>query len=288
MSLGVDSLTRADVPDAMALSTQAGWNQVAADWHRLLDLDADGCFAGRIDGDLVATGTLVTFGDEVGWIGMILVDEDHRRQGYGTDVFDRVLELAAERGVTAGLDATDAGREVYRKRDFVDVAPIERWCGPLSADGGGADDAGSEAVAVDEVGSDDRDEIAAACALDERAVGVDRSDLIGHLVAEAGTTTLAVDGGRGGYAVVRPGREHDHLGPLVADSETAAESLVRAAAAVVDGSVLVDVLDVAFAESVLAPRGMAPQRHLTRMVAEEPTPLLVGDGVRAAAGFELG
>lgn len=285
MALAVDSLTRADVPDAMGLSRQAGWNQVPADWHRLLDLEPAGCFAGRVDGDLVATGTLVTYDDAVGWIGMVLVDEDHRRQGYGTAMFDRVLGYADERGVAAGLDATDAGREVYRKRDFVDVTPIERWCGELSAADAPVEPSTSH---VGVVSADDGDRVDAVCEFDQRAVGVDRSELVRHLLGEDGTTILTAGEEVRGYATVRPGREHDHLGPLVASSRADAEALVAGAADVVERSVLVDVLDVEFAESVLEPRGMEPQRRLTRMVADEPEPLLVGEAVRAAAAFELG
>jgi len=284
MTLAVDSLTPADVPDAMGLSAQAGWNQVPADWHRLLDLEPTGCFAGRVDGDLVATGTLVTYDDAVGWIGMILVDEDHRRQGYGTAMFDRVREFADECGVTAGLDATDAGREVYSKRDFVDVTPIERWCGELSAVDAPSEPSTSH---VDELSAGDDDRVDAVCEFDRQAVGVDRSELILHLLGEDGTTFVAGEEVRG-YAVLRPGREHDHLGPLVASSRADAEAFVVGAADVATGSVLVDVLDVEFAESVLEPLGLEPQRHLTRMAADDPDPLLVGADVRAAAGFELG
>ena len=285
MDLAVDSLTTADVPDAMGLSTQAGWNQVPADWHRLLDLEPAGCFAGRVDGDLVATGTLVTYDGAVGWIGMILVDEAHRRQGYGTAIFDRVVEHADERNVAAGLDATDAGREVYRKRDFVDVTPIERWCGELSA----ADPPdGPSTSHVGEVSVEDGDRVDAVCEFDRQSVGVDRGELVRHLFGEDRTTVLAAGEEIRGYAVVRPGREHDHLGPLVASSRAGAEALVAGAADVVTGTVLVDVLDVEFAESVLEPLGMEPQRHLTRMAADEPDPLLVGEDVRVAAGFELG
>ena len=285
MTLAVDSLTPADVPDAMGLSAQAEWNQVPADWHRLLDLEPTGCFAGRVDGDLVATGTLVTYDDAVGWIGMILVDEDHRRQGYGTAMFDRVREFADECGVTAGLDATDAGREVYNKRDFVDITPIERWCGELSAVDAPNEPSTSH---VDELSAGDDDRVDAVCEFDRQAVGVDRSELIRHLLGEDATTTLVAGEEVRGYAILRPGREHDHLGPLVASSRADAEALVVGAADVATGSVLVDVLDVEFAESVLEPLGLEPQRHLTRMAADDPDPLLVGADVRAAAGFELG
>ena len=77
----------------------------------------ENCLGGRIDGQLVSTATLATFDridnhiGPVGWIGMILVDEAHRGRGFGGQMFDAILRLAAERGVQSlALDATDSGR----------------------------------------------------------------------------------------------------------------------------------------------------------------------------------
>ena len=72
-----------DLEHALRLSTQAGWNQNEQDWGRIYYLCDDSCFAGKIDGQLVATGALVPYENKCGWIGMMLVDEKYRRHGYG-------------------------------------------------------------------------------------------------------------------------------------------------------------------------------------------------------------
>lgn len=302
----IGRLTREDVPAAMGLSRQAGWNQVPADWHRLLDLAREGCFAGRVDGELVATATLVTYAGAVGWIGMVLVDEAHRRNGYGTAMFERALRAADERGVAVGLDATDAGREVYRPAGFADVRPIVRWGGTPSraaseetaGDGATSDEATGDAEG--DSGSDaeagpDADvrrlragEVDAVRALDRRACGVDRGALLEHLLSSDGVTGLALGDGPRGYAVVRPGREHDHVGPVVAPSAAGVAALVAAAGGVVGGSVLIDVLAGDRVADRLELLGLAPRRRLTRMSYPDRERLLVGDDVAAAAGFELG
>ena len=126
--LTIDSLTESDLPAALRLSTQAGWNQLEADWRRLLSLWPNGCFAGRVDGRLIATSTLATYGTALGWVGMVLVDEAHRGKGYGGVILDATLRAAHNAGVqTIGLDATDLGRPVYLKRGFRDIAGIDRW-----------------------------------------------------------------------------------------------------------------------------------------------------------------
>src|SRR5262245_252556 len=97
--IGFGPLTRADLDVAVALSTEAGWNQTAADWGRLLDLAPGGCLAGRrVDGRLVATATAVAYPPGTSWIGMVLVARAQRRRGIGTAMLGRALELARVQG----------------------------------------------------------------------------------------------------------------------------------------------------------------------------------------------
>lgn len=279
----IRTLRRDDVPAAKRLSEQAGWNQTAADWRRLLELAPDDCFAGVVDGEVVATSTLVTYGGTAGWIGMVLVDEDHRGQGFGTRIFQRALEAGTDRELAAiGLDATDAGRAVYRKRGFVDVAPIERWGGTLDAPGASAGD-----------GEILRDPpLADVLPLDRQACGLDRSTLLDRLRAEEGTTTLLVADEKtdesSGYAVVRPGRVASHLGPIVATDADALADLLAGVEDVTDEDVLVDVLGGHDAKTLLRDAGLEQRRRLTRMTYREPARTMAGEDVVAAAGFELG
>lgn len=96
--LDVRPLTADDLDAARGLSTQAGWNQIAADWRRFLRLSPTGCFAGVVDDEVVATTAVITYGTDVSWIGMVLVDERHRGQGYGSRIFERGLEYAEREG----------------------------------------------------------------------------------------------------------------------------------------------------------------------------------------------
>src|SRR5436190_7584909 len=164
MPLEIDRLGPSDLEEALRLSTQAGWNQVAADWQRLFDLSPEGCLAGRQDGQLVATATVASFGSAAHWIGMVLVDEAMRGRGVGSAMLAKVLDLARSRGGEAiGLDATDLGRPVYLKLGFTDVAPIDRWCGELRAVGRGD--------GVEMIDRSSFDEIAG---MDRQACGADR------------------------------------------------------------------------------------------------------------------
>ena len=67
-------MTTLDIPLGMRLKQQAGWNQLAADWSRLIDMQPDGCFVAECDGTPVGTVATCVFGD-VAWIAMMLVDD---------------------------------------------------------------------------------------------------------------------------------------------------------------------------------------------------------------------
>lgn len=277
MPLLVDRLTPEDLEDALRLSTQAGWNQNSADWRRILALSPEGCLAGRLDGKLVATATVASFGRTAQWIGMVLVDEAQRGRGVGSTMFTRVIELARDRGGEAiGLDATDLGRPVYLKQGFVDVAPIDRWSGLLKATG--------PARGVDLIDRSTFDEVAA---LDRDACGADRSEFLLRLMHEPEVFGVLMRGS--GYAFLRPGRTRGHVGPMVSpDPVTGSALLNRLAGLAGSTEVLLDALRRTDGSAMLEAHGLSVARRLTRMTLARPQRLLMGDSVQAAVSFEYG
>ena len=118
------------------MKEQAGWNQVEADWRRLLDLQPDGCFVAELDGIPAGTVTTCRFGP-VAWVAMMLVDKSFRSRGIGRALMSRALDDLDSAGVrTIRLDATPLGRPLYESLDFVAEATFARYLGVLPpADG---------------------------------------------------------------------------------------------------------------------------------------------------------
>src|SRR3712207_5358548 len=85
-------LTENDVPAAMRLKELANWNQTERDWRRLLELEPHGCFAACIENRIVATTTTTTYGTDLAWIGMVLVDPQYRRRGIATRLMHTALD----------------------------------------------------------------------------------------------------------------------------------------------------------------------------------------------------
>ena len=90
-------LTEEDAPGGLRLSTQAGWNHLDVDWQRCITL-CPRTTIGVFDDTLIATCSATPFG-RLGWIGLFLVDEAHRRKGLGTRVFDALLTAGREEGI---------------------------------------------------------------------------------------------------------------------------------------------------------------------------------------------
>ena len=91
----------------MQLKDAAGWNQTEKDWQRLLALEPNGCFAAGKDGRLVGTTTTTTYGNDLAWIGMVLVDPQERRQGIATRLMHVAIDYLKDKVATVKLDATE-------------------------------------------------------------------------------------------------------------------------------------------------------------------------------------
>jgi hypothetical protein len=209
---------------------------------------------------------------------MVLVDDSHRRRGFGTKMLDAVLDLGRARGVRRfGLDATHLGRPVYLRRGFADAIGIDRWLRPA------APRSTEEHVTPLPADRMDMD-------LDLRSCGVDRRRLLSHLAGEPAVRLIA---GEGAYALLRPGRAADHVGPVIAANEARAEEALAGAVALLD-STRAAILDVPRGRlsTSLPAHGFKPVRQLVRMqtadVPASDAPLLAGPGVFAACGFEFG
>lgn len=243
------TLSETDLPDLLRLSEAAGWNQTEEDWKRLLELEPEGCFGLAVEGRIGASATVITYGRELAWIGMVLTLPEYRGRGYATQLMQRCLDYCGLRGIaTVRLDATEQGRPVYAKLGFVDEYEVQRRAGSLAP-------CEPRPAAFD-------------FALDRQAFGADRSRLLE----------------RTGCA--RPGRLASYIGPVTA--RTAAEAREIVLHCGLSGPCFWDVPAanppaLELAESL----GFRPVRRLMRMrrgpaVAERP------EFVFALAGFEYG
>jgi GNAT superfamily N-acetyltransferase len=216
MKIRLRTMTFEDIPNALRLKNAAGWNQTAADWTRFISASPEGCFVMECNGDVIGTSATITYEGRFSWIGMLVVDEQHRDRGIGTALLEHAISfLDLQKIPTIKLDATPQGKPLYEKLGFVIEYEIERWMlnrtvkekateyGPVSIEG--------------------------VLRIDRKIFGANRSGLLRSLAQEAPhLVLLEQQGGKiTGYSFGRLGSRADHMGPWVASSKDVAERLLN-------------------------------------------------------------
>jgi len=281
MQSEVRLLSESDIPAALRLKELAQWNQTEDDWRRLLFLAPNGCFCATIDGQVVGTTTTTTYGLELAWIGMVLVDPRRRKLGVGTKLMRAALDYLIGTGVTTiKLDATPAGRPLYERLGFKEESLVERWEGI----------ARSSLVNCSTL---DKEACMEALAVDRHAFGVDRSKLIELLIEDSFLPPLkatAPDGSLSGFGLARQGSSAVYIGPLVASSAEAATSLIEGLCNRIAGQRVFVDLNTDFVEGrkILRERGLVKQRDLVRMSYGKESRAGTSPLIFAIAGPETG
>ncbi len=261
------------VAGCLALSQAANWNQNAADWRLMLEIGR-GYGLSLADGTLAATTITLPYSERFAWISMVLVLPDQRRRGYATQLLRRALEDLKKEGRTPILDATPAGREVYRSEGFRDTWGFKRYVVKQRFD--------STVEETRTLRSADWPQVAA---LDLEAFGGDRLRLLqalAHRLPQA-ASVCERNGQIVGFVLGREGREANQVGPLVARDAQSARTLLASACTRVAPPMYLDLVD-----REEPPAGSAFQRPFTRMV--HGASLAPGDAslVYCPAGPELG
>lgn len=235
----------------LALSKAANWNQNEADWRLMLGIGHG--WGISIAGTLVASTLVLPF-ETFAWISMVLVAPEHRRKGHASHLLRLALEHLKNRGLTPVLDATPAGREVYRLEGFRDTWGFKRYILQKQP----------RMVATDGARALAESDWETVLALDRRAFGASRETLLRDLARRLPQAALAHERG---YVLGREGREARQIGPLVAHDERSAIALLSQALHAVEPPLYVDVVDHApELRAWLEAQGFAFQRPFTRMV----------------------
>lgn len=279
-------ISRTELDTAVAWAAREGWNPGLGDADIFWAADPEGFVGAERDGELIATGSIVSYGGEFGFMGFFIVRPDLRGCGIGREFWlwrrDK-LRARLRPGAAIGMDGVFAMQPFYARGGFVFSHRNLRMAGR-----------GRRAVAGAEGGS--LRELAtlpfeAVADYDRRHFGFGREAFLRGWIAPADGRGLgAWDGGRlRGMGVVRRCREGFKIGPLFADTPEIAESLFGALAAEAAGEPLfLDVPENNPAALALAARhGLAEVFGCARMY-HGTAPALPWAGIFGVTTFELG
>jgi GNAT superfamily N-acetyltransferase len=256
------ALSGPELDDACALVREANWNQVAADWAIFVD-------HGRVyalqtgGGRIVATTATLPYG-RLAWISMVLVTGTYRRRGLATLLMRRAMQELAQSDRVPILDATPDGRAVYRALGFQDSWGFHRLLRrqrlatqpPVAPSG----------ISIRPIAEQDWP---ALCAYDARVFGAERGHVLSGLRGRLPAAELIAErGGRiAGFLLGRDGRLAAQVGPLVAEDDVIAQTLLARALGTLAAAVFIDLADAKTQlRGWLEAHGFAAVRPFTRMI----------------------
>lgn len=275
-------MAASDVPSALKLTVQAGWNQTPGDWLRMLEMEPDGCLVAEVAGTLVGTTVCCTF-DEIAWLALVLVDTSFREQGIGRRLVQAGLKYADDRGVrTVRLDATPLGRPVYERLGFQPQFELSRW-------GGIPIESSQETTSLPRIQRHDFVEQERLFELDRLGTGTNRTKLLQRLLTESAPDVACDSDGRAeAFITRRPGRLSTQIGPAIGSSDQCQELLSRELEAHRGQPVIIDIpVDRTDLNTIAERAGLEVKRTLLRMYRGEPV-IENPQWFQISSGAELG
>jgi GNAT superfamily N-acetyltransferase len=204
------------VPGALRLSQEMAWPYRREDWQFAAAV-GQGLVLKRAD-DVIGTAMWWTYGQAYASAGMIIVTASAQGGGYGSRLFNGLLEATDGRNVL--LNSTAEGLALYERRGFTAWGTVLQHQGWLTAAAArDARDGVRPATVAD---------LAAIQAFDERATGMPRPSMVAAL-ADLGEAVVLDRGERvAGYAIARRWGRGYVIGPVAAESAQDAQRLILA------------------------------------------------------------
>ena len=273
---------RAMRPDEVALGADwaaaEGWNPGLSDPACFTTVDANGFWLGELDGDPVATISVVNYDGRFAFLGFYIVRPDRRGQSFGWRTWQAGMAHAGSRVV--GIDGVVAQQENYTKSGFTFAYRNIRYGGRVNA------------MAAPPSVTSLRDVPFAMIEADDATVfPAPRRDFLRAWIGTRGHVGRALvrDGTLKAWGVIRPCRSGCKIGPLNADDASSAEAVLAALVADVGGGeAFLDVPEpngpaIKLAESY----GLSPVFETARMYTGAIRPVAVGR-IFGVTTFELG
>lgn len=279
--LVIRTMSRDDLALVIEWAAAEGWNPGRHDLEAFLAADPEGFLIGCLDGEPIASISVVKYGEHFGFLGLYIVRPTFRGQGHGIALWR--AGMARMQGRTVGLDGVVAQQANYARSGFVLAYSHFRH------EGRGRGQPVADARLQPLIGLD----AAELNAYDRQLFPEERAAFLAAWIRQPETTALGnvdQDGRLSGYGVVRASRDGWRIGPLFADDPAIARRLLDGLLGSVpaDAPVFLDVPMVnAEAVAMVQALGMTPAFETARMYAGTD-PQLPVQRIYAVTSLELG
>lgn len=281
---GVGVMSRAELDLAVDWARVEGWNPGPHDATAFHAVDPAGFLVGRLDGEPIASLSVVKYPGGFAFLGFYIVRPEWRGQCYGWRLWQ--AGLARLEGCTVGLDGVLAQQENYKRSGFALAHRNIRFGGPPPR--------GAVATALVDARTVPFDRLTD---LDEALFPDRRPGFLAQWIALPDSTALVAvrDGALSGFGVIRRCHDGHKIGPLYADDAMVARDLVLALSAAAEqgsgqgaGPIFLDVPETnAPAVRMAEAFGLTPRFETARMYLG-PAPAIDGARLFGVTTFELG
>ena len=273
-------MRRSDVDFAIELAAKEGWNPGLHDAEYFYRTDPDGFFIALRDNNPVGCISAVSYGGKFGFIGLYIVISEYRGEGLGAALWQHAMRHLKNQNI--GLDGVLQQQENYRKSGFKLAYRNIRYQGtklPKIA-------AEKKLVPLHTI---DFEELAA---YDSKFFGVPRKRFLEGWVRmpESRAVAMMRDRKLYGYGVIRRCQRGFKVGPLFANDEEIAETLLLelSSEVTIGEPIFLDVPEVNPAAMRLVEQHRMNKVFETARMYTDALPAIELDGVFGVTTFELG
>lgn len=278
----IQTMSRQDLDLAIDWAAAEGWNPGLHDADCFYAADHQGFLMGVLDGEPIASISVVKYDDSFGFLGFYIVKSEFRGQGYGYRLWQAGLEYL--QGCTIGLDGVVAQQENYRKSGFTLAYRNIRYEG--IGDGQAVATHCPEQVLLSSVSME------AVVACDRTFFPTNRRPFLQCWLTQPHSYSLGILQGETitGYGMLRACRSGYKIGPLFADTPEQADSLFSSlkAKVPVGQPFYLDVPEPNAAAVTLAHRYHMINTFETARMYNAPPPSLPVEKIFGVTTFELG
>nr|BBH86943.1 N-acetyltransferase [Thermosporothrix sp. COM3] len=228
-------LTPDFLPRLIALSERVDWNYSE---RTVRTAFRDGPIYGHTtpQGELLSSAAIFPYGQTLAWLGMVIVHPDHQRRGLGRAVVQQCIDQVQSPQRAIKLIATAEGALLYSRLGFQTVGINRKFLCDSSI-------ASPEPTGRYQVQPLRQSDLATVVALDEAAIGAERSAFLAAHITYAQQAVLLRDssGIAVGYALSVPATGMLVIGPVVAPDTEAALLMVHELCKTHRGTLRIDV-----------------------------------------------
>jgi N-acetylglutamate synthase-like GNAT family acetyltransferase len=217
-----------DFEFAAELANTMNWNMAPEDFQFAVTLEPQGCFVAKQDSECVGVATCISYGT-VGWFGNLIVKQETRNHGAGSQLVRHAIEYLRSKGVkTIGLYAYPNLTGFYSKLGFVrDEDFVVLNAKSLSA------------IQAENLKNVEKRNLLAVEKFDLQCFGGDRRKLLESIVLEKGNLSYCIFENNMvvGYVAATVYEKMTWIGPLncIGDRNDVAVSLLKAILAKLSG-----------------------------------------------------